>query len=881
LTEIGESAGVALSEDEQSRSAVWGDINNDGWPDLYVGNRSGRDYLFLNLGNEQFEEISLSAGILQTGNPISVNMADLNNDGYLDIYISNFMSHNGLYLNNQDNTFAFHSFSSQALDNGLSMGTVLYDYDKDGDIDLYLVHDGFEPNFLYQNNGSAIFTEVAESVGLNTASFGMGVDIGDVNNDGWMDLYITNLGDNFLLLNDGTGHYSDISESANIEDFGMGWGTIFLDFDNDGLIDIYVANEYAFSPYPNVLYRNSGNMTFEKAEENGPVCNVDNSYGTASLDYDRDGNPDLLVANKNAGQGIQLFKNADRPNNWLGINLVGTTSNRDAIGAKITLTDNLDRIHYRELVAGQGWASQNSHIVNIGLGSASEITGLAITWPSGLVQDILVPALNAYYTIIEGVGIEAGIVYPVPLSTEVFLTPPDCHGEHNGAILLQTEGGTPAYTYTWDNPLASGNNPGNLPAGTYCVTITDLNDIPYSTCIHLPEPAPLTATSIVDAHISCHGSADGMATIIPGGGTPPYTYAWSNSAITASVNNLPPGTYSITVTDDNGCEFPNAFAVITQPDSLMIDFSSTNETNTNGNGTATAFVSGGSGGYSYAWNTFPVQATATATGLSQGIYAVTVTDNNGCEITGSVEVGQVQVITLTTPDGICLENGIQTGWTGGSPAGGIYNGTGVADDGNGITYTFDPEVAGPGIHIITYTFGNDSATGTVEVYDTPLVSLSFPDTITFNDGTPPTGLSGGMPEGGVYTDFYNQITDDGNGMTFSFDTLVLGPNSLSYTFSDENGCTGSATEDFLVLIVTGLENPLKRQWKVAPNPATSSIELSGIKLDRIEFYDAAGKLIQYLDQPPSTIDVSNLPKGMYFLRIRSGEDNITVPLVKE
>ncbi len=883
FTEIAESAGVALSEDIKSRSSVWGDVNNDGWPDLFVGNRNTQDYLFLNLGNEQFEEISLSAGIFQTGNPISVNMADLNNDGFLDIYISNSMAHNGVYLNNQDNTFAFHSFSSQAMDTGLAMGTVLFDYDKDGDIDIYLVHDGFEPNFLYQNDGTAVFSEVAASTGVNTASFGMGVDIGDVNNDGWMDIYITNLGDNLLLLSDGNGQYSDISESANVEDFGMGWGTSFLDYDNDGLMDIYVANEYAFSPYPNVLYRNSGNLTFDKAEENSPVCNLDNSYGTATLDYNLDGNVDLLVANKNAGAGIQLFENADRPNNWLGINLIGTTSNRDAIGAKITLVDNLDRIHYRELVAGQGWASQHSHVVNIGLGSASEITEMSVAWPSGWVQTITVPELNAYYTVMEGVGIQAGIVYPAPVTAEVSLTPPACHGDNNGAILVEPAGGTPGYTYTWDNTEVTGNNPTNLAAGTYCVTITDLNGIHYLTCIDLPEPTTLGATSVIDAQVSCYGSADGIASVIASGGTPPYYYAWSNSANSATASDLPAGTYSITVTDANGCEFPNGFAVITQPEALMISVSSSAETNANEDGTATASLSGGTAPYAYAWNTDPVQTTATANGLSQGNYIVTATDANGCEITASVEVSQLQVITLATPENICLETGIQSGWTGGMPTGGIYSGSGVNDDGNGMTYSFDPVMAGPGEHTITYTFQNDSASGTIEVFDTPLVSLSFPDTIFYNDGAPPINLGGGSPAGGVYTDLYGEITDDGNGMTFSWDTLTAGFNNLTYSYTDQNGCTGSASQDFVVMVLSASDNPnpLALPLKMAPNPANNTIELSGIPIDRIDFFDAAGKSVRSLDRPSSIIDISALPKGIYILKVRSGDGYLTLRLIKE
>jgi len=382
----------------------------------------------------------------------------------------------------------------------------------------------------------------------------------------------------------------------------------------------------------------------------------------------------------------------------------------------------------------------------------------------------------------------------------------------------------------------------------------------------------------VDANVSCSGGADGAASAEPQGGTGAVSFLWSNGATTASIIGLSVGSYSVTVTDANGCENMGN-VIITEPFPISISMSGTDETDTNADGTATATSSGGTPPYTYTWSNGATGSFIFS--LPAGVYTVTVTDANNCSNSGSVQIGQNISVALTVPENICLETGIQTGWTGGTPSGGVYSGPGVTDDGNGMTYTFDPIVAGPGIHIITYTFGNDNATATVEVYDTPLVSLSFPDTIAYNDGTPPSGLGGGSPEGGFYADFYNEITDDGNGMTFSFDTLVVGFNSITYTYTDQNGCTDSATENFEVVVLTDLDNPLALQLQMAPNPATSSIELSGIKMDRIDFFDTSGKLVKSLNQPPSTIGISELPKGMYFLKIKSGVDTITLRLVKE
>lgn len=411
FTEVAAELGMALSEDISSQAAVWGDIDNDGWLDLYVANRLEADVLFHNNGDGTFTEISFEAGIYHQGNPKALNMADINNDGFLDIYISNFQLENVMYLNNGDLTFSNYTFIASALDEGSAMGSIFFDYDKDGDVDLYLVHDSYEPNFLYQNDGTGVFTEVSVITGTNKASFGMGVDVGDINHDGWLDIYIANLGANFLLLNNGDGTFSDISDSSKTDNFGMGWGTIFLDYDNDGWEDIYVANLWQFSPHKNLLYRNKGDLTFEIVEENDAISNQKGSYGVASLDFNLDGQIDVLVANRNANETLQLFKNPDRQKNWLSIKLIGTSSNRDAIGSKIQLTDNLGVIHYQELSAGLSWLSQNSNLLHFGLGEATAITEAKIVWTTGEEEIVEIPSINTIFTITENRGLKEGIVY--------------------------------------------------------------------------------------------------------------------------------------------------------------------------------------------------------------------------------------------------------------------------------------------------------------------------------------------------------------------------------------------------------------------------------------------------------------------------------------
>lgn len=398
FADVAQAAGVDLHHG--TRTAVWGDIDCDGDPDLYLGNATANDKLYLNRGDGAFQDITAYAGILNMASTFSVNMADLNSDGYPDIYVSNFLNENILFVNNRDTTFSDAMGSYHLSDPGRSMGAVFFDYDNDGDSDLYLVHDGNEPNILYRNTDGQ-FEDVSAPSKTDFAGQGMGVDIADINNDGYLDIYITNLYENALLLNNGDGTFEDISAQADIRDYGMGWGVTFLDFDNDGWVDIYVCNDSYFSPYPNVLYRNTGNLTFSKYETGGPVSNVMASYGCACTDMDMDGALDLVVANRGNHDFLQLFKNNGSGNHWIGFQLIGTNGNTAAIGGRVIITDNNGVIHTDEITAGNGYASQNSMRLHFGLGQASQIDSLMIRWPSGNRQAISPPEVDRYYTIVE------------------------------------------------------------------------------------------------------------------------------------------------------------------------------------------------------------------------------------------------------------------------------------------------------------------------------------------------------------------------------------------------------------------------------------------------------------------------------------------------
>lgn len=421
FTDVAEEAGIAGND--LTYTTAWGDIDNDGDPDLYVGNRVSADQFFLNNGDGSFTNITQTTGIDNWSAPRSVHFADIDQDGLLDIYVANLSDENALYYNNGDNTFSNQTILRGASDTQISMGSIFFDYDQDGDQDLYLTHDNNQPNILYQNDGEGYFTDVSAASGTDYAGFGMGVDVADINNDGYLDMYITNLYDNVLLLNQGDGTFSDITSTSGVNDLGMGWSTTFLDFDSDSFIDLYLVNDSNFSPLPNRLFRNNGDNTFEIVSEDQVEQSFYWGYGSASLDFNQDGKVDLLVSNFGIHGGIQYFENVhENDNNWLQLKLEGVQSNRDAIGARITVqTGELTLTD--EVNAGSGYASQNSLWQQFGLGDHTAIDRITIQWPSGQIDEIENIDANQALTIIEGQGVLVNTSTPLSTSFNYSIYP--------------------------------------------------------------------------------------------------------------------------------------------------------------------------------------------------------------------------------------------------------------------------------------------------------------------------------------------------------------------------------------------------------------------------------------------------------------------------
>ncbi|MEO0897128.1 MAG: FG-GAP-like repeat-containing protein [Bacteroidota bacterium] len=398
FVEVAASAGLNVGID--TKVGIWGDFDNDGWVDIFLGNRRGEDdMLFKNNGDGTFTDISISAGIQHKGNVFAVVTGDVNNDGYLDIYVADFDGPNVLWRNNGNMTFTDITVEAGVTDNLLAMGASFLDFDNDGDLDLYLTHDGYGPNIMFSNDGTGHFTDVAPGISADVSAFGMGVDVGDINNDGWTDIYITNLYPNNLLLNDGDGSYTDITQKAGVGDPGMGWGTVFFDADNDGYQDIYMGNTPA---YPNQLYINNQDNTFTAVAQPGDLSSPRGAgYGLATLDYDKDGRMDMILANSNDTTGVQVFHNETiNANNWFAVKVLSNLGNKTCIGGTVEIYSGT---HYAKdmISGGSSWVAQSSPIMHFGMGNRAVIDSMRVTWTSGLTKSYFNLPVNQIYSAVD------------------------------------------------------------------------------------------------------------------------------------------------------------------------------------------------------------------------------------------------------------------------------------------------------------------------------------------------------------------------------------------------------------------------------------------------------------------------------------------------
>lgn len=423
-----------------------GDYDNDGWPDLYVTNW-GRNEFYRNQGDGTFKEVTVEAGLAGGEMSSSAAFFDYDRDGHLDLYVCrdvdwSFQNHkfcgfseqrdycdpkhfNGvpdfLFHNNGDGTFTDVSAKMGiALPSGKGLGVAIGDINRDGWIDVYVANDGV-PCFLFQNKKGTAFEEVglysASALNGDGSTFaGMGVDIADYDNDAWPDIFVTALPlESFVLFrNNRDGTFLDVALPSGVRKASFylsGWGTKFVDFDNDGWKDLFVANGHP------VRYIKEVVRTVDYAQpllmlknDQGRFRDVTRDMGTAFTqrwaargaafgDYDNDGDTDIVVTV--LGEPPLLLENLHgNKNGWVGFGLTGTRGARDAIGARVKVTDDQGGSQVFTLTRTSSYLSSNDPRVLVGLGNR-QLSSVEITWPSGQVQKITDLGMNRYHQIKE------------------------------------------------------------------------------------------------------------------------------------------------------------------------------------------------------------------------------------------------------------------------------------------------------------------------------------------------------------------------------------------------------------------------------------------------------------------------------------------------
>jgi hypothetical protein len=458
-----------------------------------------------------------------------------------------------------------------------------------------------------------------------------------------------------------------------------------------------------------------------------------------------------------------------------------------------------------------------------------------------------------------------------PILTSVS-TPVNCNGGNDGAIDLSVTGGAPGYTYNWSTADTS-QDISSLSAGSYSVTVTDITPCTATTTIVITEPTPIDFGVATETDAQCHGGSDGSIAISPSGGTPGYTYQWSNGDTAQNPQNLMAGSYLATVTDTHGCTATDTFAVDEPAAIVVTDSTLMPNCNGNSNGAALATVFGGTGFISYLWSTG--DTFNTISNIPAGIYTVSVTDSLGCTGSDTVIVsepalidGNPVVTNLScfgdnsgaidlTPSGgtpgftFFWSNGDTTEDVSNLPAGNYFI---LITDQNGCPHSDSINVTQPNPISASSTSSGDTGTGNGAI------------DLTVSGGTPP----------------YTYIWSNGN---ITEDPVNLSAGNYTVTITDANGCT--QTESVTVALITAMQSQLPVSATVYPNPFQNrlNVVLTGISTApvQLKLTDIQGRMLwgmEAIHDQKIEID-EKMPAGIYFLHLVQEGGTKTIKLAKE
>lgn len=447
---IYETSGLSISKNYVTQGAVSADVNKDGWNDLFITTINTTDsssvipraknLLFLNNGDLSFRDVTKEYG-LENLNSFSTgaSFGDINEDGYPDLYVGNYFlefegklgiikdativsanqTAKGYLLINKEGKYFENQYEDYGMDHrGFGFGALFTDYDNDGDQDVLVNHDfGYKavPNLFYENkHPRRTLNEVGEDIAMDLKINAMGSAVGDYNNDGDLDYFITNIKFNFFMENQGSGKlFLDKAKELGVHNLSISWGANFADFDQDGDLDLFISNgdlNPNCVPMSNYYYENKNGLFLDKSRAVG-LNDYGIGRGSVVFDIENDGDLDILVVNQEpilanypTSSITRLFRNESKKGNWLKVKLKGVASETNGIGARVEVVT--EDIHMIREIDGGGSShlSQNSSIAHFGLGDISTVNKVIITWVGGNKQTITNPTVN---TLIEVVEVES------------------------------------------------------------------------------------------------------------------------------------------------------------------------------------------------------------------------------------------------------------------------------------------------------------------------------------------------------------------------------------------------------------------------------------------------------------------------------------------
>ena len=516
-----------------------GDVDNNGYNDVVCGDYSNSKLIKANSDGSDYDfSVIPGSNFFAQGS----NFADINNDGHIDAFVCNDDGESGVFGNDGNgNLMDSGDWIDMSVDGSSeepasgNYGSVWTDFDNDGDLDLYIakcrqgVGDPTDPrriNTLWVNDGNNNYTESAEEYGLKIGWQSWTSDFQDIDNDGDMDVFITN--HDFasqLLENDGTGHFKDITENSGIVVSGLPIQGVMKDFDNDGFVDVLVAG----GNNTQSLFLNNGDKTFSKVEN---IFDDNDMESFAIGDLNHDGFLDIYAGYANIYTNPSniddvLWMNEGNDNNFFAVNLIGNTSNKNAIGAKVEIYGDWG-VQVREVRSGESYGIGNTFTVHFGLGESTEIDHVVVKWPSGKIDVIFDPTINDFLMIEEGDCEPIDVAVSTDGSTII------CSGE---SVELSAPDG---YDYYWSNGET-----------TQTITVTEQGNynviVQEDDCFGISMDVPVTVDPDETPSVEIDGDLEfcqgGTVTLIS---SEAASYLWSNGATTQSIDVTETGNYFVT-----------------------------------------------------------------------------------------------------------------------------------------------------------------------------------------------------------------------------------------------------------------------------------------------------------------------------------------------